>query len=135
MKNFFLIFFFLPFTMYSQIYTSKYTSLVACQAVCGTPTPSWDCGAAGCYDPGTGNGQYTTRDACQAVCVSTIPGGISTGPTNPPPAPPISYVIDIYFLNTSTFFNSLGFISSSVRDDLDSYDYRREILITPKNVL
>ena len=28
-----------------------YTSLAACQAVCGTPTPSWDCGAQGCYDP------------------------------------------------------------------------------------
>ena len=32
----------------------QYSSLAACQAVCGTPTPSWDCGAQGCYDPGTG---------------------------------------------------------------------------------
>jgi len=49
----------------------QYTSLAACQAVCGTPTPSWDCPVntpGGCYDPGTGNGQYTTLAACQAVC-------------------------------------------------------------------
>ena len=52
----------------------QYTTLAACQAVCGTPTPSWDCpinSPGGCYDPGTGNGQYTTLAACQAVCVST----------------------------------------------------------------
>ncbi|MBT4217501.1 MAG: PKD domain-containing protein [Flavobacteriales bacterium] len=49
----------------------QYTSLSACQAVCGTPTPSWDCPVntpGGCYDPGTGNGQYTSLAACQAVC-------------------------------------------------------------------
>ena len=34
----------------------QYSSLAACQAVCGAPTPSWDCGAQGCYDPGTGLG-------------------------------------------------------------------------------
>ena len=49
----------------------QYTSLSACQAVCGTPTPSWDCGPAGCYDPGTGLGQYSTLSACQSVCSST----------------------------------------------------------------
>ena len=58
-----------------------------------------------------------------------MPGGISTGPTNPPSAPPISYVIDIYFLNTITFLNSLVFTSSSIKDNLDSHAYRREILI------
>ena len=50
----------------------QYTSLSACQAVCGTPTPSWDCPTntpGGCYDPGTGNGQYSSLAACQAVCV------------------------------------------------------------------
>ena len=49
----------------------QYTSLSACQAVCGTPTPSWDCPTntpGGCYDPGTGNGQYSSLAACQAVC-------------------------------------------------------------------
>ena len=50
----------------------QYSSLAACQAVCGTPTPSWDCGTTGCYDPGTGIGQYTTLAACQAVCSSTV---------------------------------------------------------------
>ena len=50
----------------------QYTSLSACQAVCGTPTPSWDCNSTGCYDPGTGMGQYTTLAACQAICVSTV---------------------------------------------------------------
>jgi len=49
----------------------QYTTLAACQAVCGTPTPSWECGLAGCYDPGTGQGQYTTLAACQANCGST----------------------------------------------------------------
>jgi len=49
----------------------QYTSLAACQAVCGTPTPSWDCGLVGCYDPGTGLGQYSTLSACQSVCSST----------------------------------------------------------------
>ena len=50
----------------------QYTSLAACQSVCGTPTPSWDCSTSSCYDPGTGNGQYTSLSACQAVCVSTV---------------------------------------------------------------
>ena len=50
----------------------QYSSLAACQAVCGTPVPSWDCDpVSGCNDPGTGMGQYTTLAACQAVCVST----------------------------------------------------------------
>jgi len=49
----------------------QYTTLTSCQAVCGTPTPSWDCSPAnGCYDPGTGNGQYTTLAACQSACSS-----------------------------------------------------------------
>ena len=54
----------------------QYTSLAACQAICGTPTPSWDCPVntpGGCYDPGTGNGQYTTLAACQAVCGTPTP--------------------------------------------------------------
>ena len=49
----------------------QYTSLAACQAVCGNSTPSWDCPVntpGGCYDPGTGNGQYATLASCQAVC-------------------------------------------------------------------
>ncbi len=50
----------------------QYTSLAACQSVCGTPTPSWDCSTSSCYDPGTGNGQYTSLSACQAVCVSPV---------------------------------------------------------------
>ena len=49
----------------------QHTSLSACQAVCGTPNPSWDCGPQGCYDPGTGLGTYTSLATCQAVCVST----------------------------------------------------------------
>ena len=49
----------------------QYTSLSACQAVCGTPTPSWDCSPQGCYDPGSGLGIYTSLAACQAICVST----------------------------------------------------------------
>jgi len=53
----------------------QYTSLSACQAVCGTPTPSWDCNPnmLGCYDPGTGLGQYTSLAACQAVCGTPTP--------------------------------------------------------------
>ena len=54
----------------------QYTSLSACQAVCGTPTPSWDCpvnSPGGCYDPGTGNGQYATLAACQTVCGTPTP--------------------------------------------------------------
>ena len=53
----------------------QYTSLAACQAVCGNPTPSWDCPVntlGGCYDPGTGLGQYSSLSACQAVCQSQI---------------------------------------------------------------
>ena len=55
----------------------QYTSLSACQAVCGTPTPSWDCPTntpGGCYDPGTGNGQYTSLSACQLACGAPCPG-------------------------------------------------------------
>ena len=50
----------------------QYSSLSACQAVCGTPTPSWDCGSQGCYDPGTGLGQYSSLADCQTNCVSTV---------------------------------------------------------------
>tara|TARA_B100000925_G_scaffold290515_1_gene275924 strand:+ start:1234 stop:2196 length:963 start_codon:yes stop_codon:yes gene_type:complete len=53
----------------------QYTSLAACQAMCGNPTPSWDCPVntlGGCYDPGTGLGQYSSLSACQAVCQSQI---------------------------------------------------------------
>jgi len=49
----------------------QYSSLAACQAVCGSPTPSWNCSSNGCYNPGTGMGQYSSLVACQAVCVST----------------------------------------------------------------
>jgi len=64
------------------------------------------------------------------------PGEISTGPTNPPPSPPISYEINIYSLNETSFFNSSYFIFSSISSrDLYSYACRREILITSKNVL
>jgi len=54
----------------------QYTSLASCQAVCGNPTPSWDCPVntlGGCYDPGTGLGQYTSLAACQVVCGNTTP--------------------------------------------------------------
>ena len=46
----------------------QYSSLAACQAVCGTQSPSWDCGATGCYDPGTGLGTYTSLSSCQSNC-------------------------------------------------------------------
>jgi len=51
----------------------QYTSLSACQAVCGTPTPSWDCNpnTLGCFDPGTGLGQYATLASCQSACSVT----------------------------------------------------------------
>ena len=54
----------------------QYSSLAACQAVCGTPIPSWDCPIntpGGCYDPGTGLGQYSSLSACQAVCGTPTP--------------------------------------------------------------
>jgi|GEM_PF-2398343 len=54
----------------------QYVSLVDCQAVCGSPTPSWDCPVnmpGGCYDPGTGNGQYVSLVDCQAVCGTPTP--------------------------------------------------------------
>ena len=54
----------------------QHTSLSACQAVCGTPTPSWDCPTntpGGCYDPGTGLGQYSSLAACQSVCGTPTP--------------------------------------------------------------
>ena len=50
----------------------QYSSLSACQAVCGLPTPSWDCNNGICNDPGTGLGQYSTLSSCQAICVSTV---------------------------------------------------------------
>ena len=46
----------------------QYSSLVACQAMCGTSTASWDCGPQGCYDPGTGMGQYSSLSFCQSSC-------------------------------------------------------------------
>jgi len=54
----------------------QYSSFAACDTMCGTPTPSWDCPInmpGGCYDPGTGNGQYATLAACQVVCGTPIP--------------------------------------------------------------
>ena len=54
----------------------QYSSLAACQAACGLPTPSWDCSTnslLGCYDPGTGLGQYSSLAACQAVCGAPMP--------------------------------------------------------------
>ena len=54
----------------------QYSSLAACQAACGAPTPSWDCSPnslLGCYDPGTGLGQYSSLAACQAVCGTPTP--------------------------------------------------------------
>ena len=48
-----------------------YTTLVACQTNCITPT--WDCdGQGNCFDPGNGNGTYTTLVACQANCIGTF---------------------------------------------------------------
>jgi hypothetical protein len=38
---------------------------------CNVP-PSWDCGAAGCYDPGNGLGVYFTQNACQIACVDPV---------------------------------------------------------------
>ena len=46
----------------------QYSSLAACQAVCGAAIPSWDCGAQGCYNPGTGLGTYTSLATCQTSC-------------------------------------------------------------------
>ena len=49
----------------------QYSSLAACDTMCGAPTTSWDCPTntpGGCYDPGNGTGQYPTLAACQAVC-------------------------------------------------------------------
>jgi len=54
----------------------QYSSLAACQAACGSPTPSWDCSTnslLGCYDPGTGLGTYNSLAACQAVCGTPTP--------------------------------------------------------------
>lgn len=49
----------------------QFSSLAACQVVCGISIPSWDCGPQGCYDPGTGLGAYTSLNSCQTVCFST----------------------------------------------------------------
>lgn len=35
---------------------------------CSTASPSWDCVAGSCVDPGTGNGLYATLSACQTEC-------------------------------------------------------------------
>jgi len=51
----------------------QYATLADCQAVCGTPTLSWDCDpVSGCYDPNNGLGQYTTLASCQSICQSQI---------------------------------------------------------------
>jgi hypothetical protein len=41
-------------------------------------TPSWDCVANVCTDPGTGNGAHSTLTACQAVC-APITGACVSG--------------------------------------------------------
>jgi len=46
----------------------QFSSLAACQAVCGVVTPSWNCVNGNCIDPNTGNGTYSTLAACQAAC-------------------------------------------------------------------
>ncbi|MBJ60141.1 MAG: hypothetical protein CMP64_06150 [Flavobacteriales bacterium] len=35
-------------------------------------TPTWECQATGCVDPGTGDGEYSTLADCEAQCVSDI---------------------------------------------------------------
>ena len=51
----------------------QYATLADCQAVCGTPTLSWDCDpVSGCYDPNNGLGQYTTLASCLSICQSQI---------------------------------------------------------------
>jgi hypothetical protein len=66
----------------------QYTSMAACQSLCGTPIPSWDCNPnmLGCYDPGTGLGQYTSLAACQSNCGNVTDsfacmGGVAPGIT------------------------------------------------------
>jgi hypothetical protein len=99
----------------------QYTSLSACQAVCGTPTPSWDCIAfgspQGCYDPGTGLGTYTSLAACQAVCVSTVSNAcdsmtlVSTGgspQTILVAEVPISFMDILYWITTAPDGTVLG---------------------------
>ena len=95
----------------------QYSSLAACQAVCGAPIPSWDCGAQGCYDPGTGLGTYTSLAACQAVCVSTVSNAcdsmtlISTGgspQTMLVAEVPISFMDIYYWITTSPDGTVLG---------------------------
>ena len=54
----------------------QYSSLSACDTMCGAPTLSWDCPTntpGGCYDPGTGLGQYSSLSACQSVCGTPTP--------------------------------------------------------------
>ena len=95
----------------------QHTSLSACQAVCGTPNPSWDCGPQGCYDPGTGLGTYTSLATCQAVCVSTASNLcdsmtlISTGGSPQTiltaQVPNINTIID-YWITTATDGTVLG---------------------------
>ena len=95
----------------------QYTTLSACQAICGTPIPSWECGPQGCYDPGTGLGQYTTLVACQSVCVNTVSNAcdsitlISTGgsqQTMLAAEVPISFMDIHYWITTATDGTVLG---------------------------
>jgi len=89
----------------------QYVSLVACQAVCGTPTPSWDCDPVnGCYDPGTGIGQYVSLVDCQANCSSlpanycdsmTLNGGGGSPQTILTAEVPISFMDIHYWITTA----------------------------------
>ena len=63
------------------------------------------------------------------------PGGTGTGPTNPPAAPPILYIINIDSPNENISFNSDNFIFSTFKNNLSSCAYRRENLIDLRNVL
>ena len=46
----------------------QFSTLQACQAVCGIVPASWNCINGSCVDPNTGNGTYSTLAACQAAC-------------------------------------------------------------------
>jgi PKD repeat protein len=64
------------YTMGQANVMAVYSTMAACIAdSCNVMPPpvSWDCAPnipAGCYDPGTGNGQYTTLASCQSNCSS-----------------------------------------------------------------
>jgi hypothetical protein len=63
------------YTMGQANVMAVYSTMAACIAdSCNVipPSASWDCGLAGCYDPGTGLGQYSTLSSCQAVCTSSF---------------------------------------------------------------